>query len=187
VKESYTDVNEAITAVKEFNDGQTIWTSYEFANKKEDKTRKEFEKWIILTYTRNYGIINDKKGKDGGMDGIAYIADRNAQDELENKKVLFSVKSGKKLTPEQTINALNGVVERENAACGILLTLYPMPNLVKESKRFGLYHNKFNGNSYPKIQVISVEDIFNGNLIELPNMMKVLKKAEQHAEQEDLL
>jgi site-specific DNA-methyltransferase (adenine-specific) len=97
VKESYTDVNEAITAVKEFNDGQTIWTSYEFANKKEDKTRKEFEKWIILTYTRNYGIINDKKGKDGGIDGIAYIADRNAQDELENKKVLFSVKSGKKI------------------------------------------------------------------------------------------
>jgi site-specific DNA-methyltransferase (adenine-specific) len=62
-----------------------------------------------------------------------------------------------------------------------------MPNLVKESKKYGLYHNEFNGNNYQKIQVISVEDIFNGNLIELPNVIKVLRKAEQHTEQEDLL
>ncbi len=153
------------------------------ANKKDDKTRKEFEKWMVLTYSKNRAVIHEKKGGDEGIDGIAYITHNKAQ---ETKKVLFSVKSNKTLNPT-VIRDLYGTVERDNAACGVLLTLYPMPNLVKESKKYGLYHNEFTDNDYPKIQVISVEEIFNGSVIELPNVMKVLKKAEQHTEQSDLL
>ena len=41
------------------------------ANKKDDRLRKEFEKWAILTYTNNHTKINDKKGTDKGIDGIA--------------------------------------------------------------------------------------------------------------------
>ena len=150
------------------------------ANKKDDRTRKEFEKWMVLTYSNNYAMINEKKGGDGGIDGMAYIPDRNEKGELENKKALFSVKSGKKLNPDQTIDALSGVLVREGAACGILLTLYRMDNLVKASKKYGTYHNKLVNKEYPKIQVICVEDIFNGKRLELPNVEKVLKKAEQH-------
>ena len=153
------------------------------ANKQDDRTRKEFEKWMVLTYSKNQAIIHEKKGGDEGIDGIAYIVHNKAQD---TKKVLFSVKSNKTLTPA-VVRELNGTVERDQAACGILLTLYPMPNLVKESKKYGLYHNEFTDNDYPKIQVISVEEMFNGSVIELPNVMKVLRKAEQHAEQSDLL
>jgi DNA modification methylase len=47
------------------------------ANKSDDRTRKEFEKWIVLTYSNNHAIINEKKGGDGGIDGIAYIPDLN--------------------------------------------------------------------------------------------------------------
>ncbi len=153
------------------------------ANKKDDRTRKEFEKWMVLTYSKNQAVIHDKKGRDEGIDGIAYILHNKT---LETKKVLFSVKSNKTLTPA-IIRELNGTVERENAVCGILLTLYPMPNLVKESKKYGLYHNDFTNNDYPKIQVISVEDLFNGKLIELPNVIKVLKDAEQQAKQKEFL
>ncbi|MBU1631387.1 MAG: site-specific DNA-methyltransferase, partial [Candidatus Omnitrophica bacterium] len=32
------------------------------ANKKDDRLRKEFEKWAVLTYTNNRAIINEKKG-----------------------------------------------------------------------------------------------------------------------------
>ncbi len=122
-----------------------------------------------------------KKGGDGGIDGIAYIID-GVNGKLENRKVLFSVKSSKTLSPA-VIRELNGTIERENAVCGVLLTLYPMPNLVKESKQYGLYHNNFNDNDYPKIQVVSVGDIFDGQRLELPNVAKVLKDAEQHVEQ----
>ncbi|MFM6073884.1 MAG: site-specific DNA-methyltransferase, partial [Dolichospermum sp.] len=42
------------------------------ANKTDDRTRKEFEKWAILTYTNNKAVINTKKGADKGIDGIVY-------------------------------------------------------------------------------------------------------------------
>ena len=152
------------------------------ANRKDDRTRKEFEKWIVLTYSKNRAIINEKKGGDGGIDGIVYIPESTT----ENSKVLFSVKSNEKLTPA-VVRELFGTVEREKAACGILLTLYPMPNLVKDAKQYGFYLNNFTGNSYPKIQVICVQEILDGKVIDLPNPREVLKKAEQHADQLGLL
>ncbi|EIJ43211.1 DNA modification methylase [Beggiatoa alba B18LD] len=152
------------------------------ANKKDDRTRKEFEKWFVLTYSKNRAIINEKKGGDGGIDGVAYIPESTT----ENSKALFSVKSNEKLSPT-VIRDLFGTVEREKAACGILLTLYPMPNLVKESKKYGIYRNGFTGQEYPKIQVICAQEMFDGQFMELPNVHQVLKKAEQHAEQPDLL
>jgi DNA modification methylase len=156
------------------------------ANKQDDRTRKEFEKWMVLTYSRNQAVIHEKKGSDAGIDGIAYLPDRNNKGELENRKVLFSVKSSAKLSPA-VIRELNGTIERENAVCGILLTLHPMPNLVKESKQYGSYYNKLVARDYPKIQVVSVEAMLNGELLELPNVLKVLKDAEQHSEQMGLL
>lgn len=62
-----------------------------------------------------------------------------------------------------------------------------MPNLVKECKQYGFYHNRFTDNDYPRIQVICVEEILNGKLIELPNVTEVLKTAAQHTEQKRLL
>ncbi|MEY4767364.1 MAG: hypothetical protein RL637_3 [Pseudomonadota bacterium] len=157
------------------------------ANKKDDRVRKEFEKWFVLTYSNNKAIINEKKGKDGGIDGVAYIMHSYENGNIENKKVLFSVKSGKKLDPDETIDALSGVLVRENAACGILLTLYSMPNLVRDSKKYGFYHNQLTGNHYPKMLVISVEELLNGKRLELPNPAEVLKKAQQQFNQENLL
>ncbi len=33
-------------------------------HKKDDRVRKEFEKWAILTYSDNRAVINEKKGAD---------------------------------------------------------------------------------------------------------------------------
>ena len=43
------------------------------ASKADDRLRKEFEKWAVLTYTKNRALINEKKGADAGIDGIAYF------------------------------------------------------------------------------------------------------------------
>ncbi len=149
------------------------------ANKVDDKTRKEFEKWMVLAYTKNRGMINDKKGKDGGIDGIAYIADRFEDGVVETEKVIFSVKSDKKVVPAM-LDQLHGVVTRDGAACGIFLCLYRADNLVKYSKQLGEYTNAFTGNTYPKIKVVCVEELLEGATMDLPNPIEVNKKAQQN-------
>ncbi len=146
------------------------------AHKKEDKTRKEFEKWAVLTYSNNKGIINEKKGGDGGIDGIAYLIDIGEKKKQEPKKIIFSVKSDKTLSPT-VIRDLNGTIERDKAVMGFLLTLYPMPNLVKESKKFGSYTNKLFNHEYEKIQVISIAEILAGSRMNISTSQKVVKTA----------
>ncbi|TAE04010.1 MAG: site-specific DNA-methyltransferase [Bacteroidetes bacterium] len=148
------------------------------ANKKDDRLRKEFEKWIILTYSNNRAIINDKKGGDGGIDGTAFIVDYDDKQEQVFKQVIFSVKSNKNLTPS-VVRDLYGTVTREKAVMGFLLTLYPMPNLVKEAGKYENYYNKMFGHNYPKISVISVQEVLDGKQMYLPTSVSVLKKAER--------
>jgi len=151
------------------------------ANKQDDRTRKEFEKWAVLTYSNNKAAINDKKGGDGGIDGTAYMVDFDDKNKQIQKQILFSVKSNKTIPPS-VIRDLNGTMEREDAAMGILITLYPMPNLVKESKKYGVYINKAFGQTYPKIEVISIAEMLAGNLMKMPtSVIDVLKKAGRKA------
>jgi hypothetical protein len=50
-----------------------IKSAYALARKKDDRVRKEFEKWAILKYTNNRAVIRKKKGADGGIDGLFYF------------------------------------------------------------------------------------------------------------------
>lgn len=147
------------------------------ANKRDDRTRKEFEKWAVLTFSNNRAIINEKKGADGGIDGVAYFLDFNNKREQDYRKIIFSVKSNKSL-PVSVIRELNGTIEREGAAMGILLTLYKMENLVKESKRYGTYTNVMLDQTHPKIQVISIEEMLSGKRMKIPTSLDVGKDAE---------
>lgn len=150
------------------------------ANKKEDKTRKEFEKWTVLTYSDNRARINEKKGGDGGIDGKAIIVDADPSKKFKPifPSVLFSVKSDKTLAPS-VVRDLAGTITREGAVMGILLTLYPMPNLVKESKKYGLYKNELTHHTYNKIEVVSVQELLEGKRMELPTSTEVLKDADR--------
>lgn len=146
------------------------------AEKKDDRIRKEFEKWAVLTFSRNKAIINEKKGGDGGIDGVSFILDKDENGTHESKEVLFSVKSNKVLTPS-VIRDLNGTIEREGAVMGYLITLYKMDNLVKEAKQYGNYVNTLFGKTYQKINVITIDEILSGKLMDLPISLEVLKKA----------
>ncbi len=151
------------------------------ANKQDDRVRKEFEKWIVLTYSNNRAIINDKKGGDGGIDGTAFVVDYDDKQEQVFEQAIFSVKSNKTLSPT-VIRDLYGTVEREKAVIGYLLTLYEMPNLVKEAGKYGNYQNKMFGHTYPKIEVINVQEILEGKKMYLPTI-EVLKKAERKTQE----
>lgn len=159
---------------------EDIESAIALANKADDRIRKEFEKWIVLTYSNNRAMINEKKGGDGGIDGEALILEINESGEREYKPLIFSVKSNKSLSPT-VIRDLYGTVEREKAAAGVFLTLYPMPNLVKEAAKYGTYENSFLKLKFPKIQVVSVEEILAGARLTLPatQAIEVTKKAKK--------
>lgn len=158
------------------------------ANKQDDRVRKEFEKWMVLTYSTNRAIINAKKGGDGGVDGLAYFLDRETDGSKEKlQKAIFSVKSNRALTPA-VVRELFGTMEREGAPLGYLLTLYKMPNLVKESKKYGTYRNELFGRDYPRIEVVSVEELLAGERMPIPlsQQIAVVKKAAENSDKKQL-
>jgi site-specific DNA-methyltransferase (adenine-specific) len=144
------------------------------AHKKDDRLRKEFEKWSILTYTDNHAKINDKKGADKGIDGVAYL--------LGNGTVLFSVKSGK--VSVNDVRTLQAVVEREKATSGILLTLQePTKNMLQEASAAG-YLRDLPGLTFSKkvqkLQIVTIQEIMDGSRMNLPLPEAVVKSAEEH-------
>jgi DNA modification methylase len=125
------------------------------ANRKDDKTRKEFEKWMILTYSRNQARINEKKGADGGVDGIAYFL----KDKTENGKAIFQVKSGK--TGRGDLAKLNSDRIREKADFGILLCMdLPTKAMRDEIAAAGKYQHPLLNREDDRLQVITVAEIF---------------------------
>ncbi len=125
------------------------------ANRKDDRTRKEFEKWMILTYSRNQARINEKKGADGGVDGIAYFL----KDKSENGKAIFQVKSGK--TGRGDLAKLNSDRIREKADFGILLCMdMPTKAMRDEIAAAGKYQHPLLNREDDRLQVVTVAEIF---------------------------
>ena len=143
------------------------------ANKKDDRLRKEFEKWAILTYTNNHAKINDKKGSDKGIDGVAYIFGGSA---------LFSVKSGN--VSVKDVRDLRGVIEREEAAAGILITLQePTKPMMQEAATSGYVEympSLTMSRRIQKLQIVTIQEILDGARMNLPLAEAVVKSAERH-------
>ncbi len=146
------------------------------ANREDDRLRKEFEKWAVLKFSKNRAFVNDKKGGDGGIDGMAYMLDHEENHKEISRKILFSVKSNKSLNPS-VIRDLFGTLEREQAAVGYLISLYPVENLVKEAAKYGFFENRF-GQSFPRITVVSIQELLDGLRMNLPLPLDILKSAE---------
>ena len=148
------------------------------ANKKDDRTRKEFEKWAVLTYSNNRAIINQKKGADKGIDGIAYF--RSERDEPE--KIILQVKSGK--VSSRDIRDLQGTMTRENAVLGVFITLQkPTKDMVKEAKEAGIYRSQYMSNPVDKIRLVTIQEIVEDQKrLDILLALEVLKSAEKQME-----
>ncbi|WP_254174789.1 DNA methyltransferase [Planktothrix pseudagardhii] len=148
------------------------------ANKADDRTRKEFEKWAILTYTNNRAIINTKKGADQGVDGIAYFQG----DQNDPEKIIFQVKSGKVKSGD--IRDLIGTMTLLNASIAIFITLEnPTKEMIKTAKSAGFYQSKYMSNSCDKVQIVTVQDIIeNLKRLNIRLSLEVVKSAEKQKE-----
>jgi site-specific DNA-methyltransferase (adenine-specific) len=152
------------------------------ANRQDDRTRKEFEKWAVLTYSNNRAIINQKKGADRGIDGFAYFLEEGEG----HRKVVLQVKSGK--VKSSDIRDLYGTMTRENAAMAIFITLQePTAKMKDEAMACGIYQHKVMGRTYPCIQIVTIREILEGNKrLDIPLSLEVLRSAEKQVNSEQL-
>ncbi len=149
-------------------------SAYALAHKKDDRVRKEFEKWAILTYSSNRAIINQKKGADAGVDGIAFF--QTGHD--DNAKIIFQVKSGK--VERGDIAKLHSDMLREGAALAVFLTLEPPTKAMQgEAKAVGLYSHALMQRCYDKIQIVTIQEVIEADKrLEIPMSLEVLRKAQ---------
>lgn len=108
-----------------------------------------------------------RKGPDKGIDGRLYFREHSGADAIEAKQVVISVKAGQ--TGPAHVRELRGVLERENAAIGVLITLKkPTRAMLSEAAAGGRYYSTTWDESYPRLQVITVEDLMTEHPIDYP-------------------
>ena len=96
-----------------------------------------------------------KKGSDKGIDGVISFVNEKGKTE----RVLIQVKSG-------DIRDLRGVLDREEAALGVFITLEePSKDMITEAVSSGYYHSDLWQREDPRIQILTIEELLNGKAI----------------------
>ncbi|MDM8540606.1 DNA methyltransferase [Desulfococcaceae bacterium HSG9] len=144
------------------------------------ESRYQFQWWALSLIQAKplggkKGSKKGKKGSDGGIDGvIAFIDDRSKKP----KRVLVQVKSGK--VSVRDIRDLIGTVEREKAAIGVFITLESSTKpMIKESVLAGVYHSVRWHKKFPKIQILTIEQLLNDEIVNMPPIRATFKKAKK--------
>ena len=142
------------------------------------KDKYLFQWWAVAKVGgQPYG--DKKKGADTGIDGYIYYMDE--KDKI--KKAIISVKGGKNANVSM-IRDLGHVIDREKSDIGVFILLEkPTRPMIEEAAMKGFYHSPL-GKDYPRIQIITIEDIFQRKLPDIPPWIapiakpKLTKKAE---------
>jgi len=135
--------------------------------------RFQFQWWALgLVGARP---VDQKKGADQGIDGRLYFHD-DPKD--HTKQIVISVKSGN-LTARD-VRDLIGVVTREKAAIGALLTLEPPTKpMRRDAASLGFYQAPF-GKKYPRLQILTIAELMEGKTVAFPHENVTFKKAAAH-------
>ena len=105
-----------------------------------------------------------RRGADRGIDGLLYFIDGPRR---TPHKIVVQVKGGRVSSPQ--VRDLKGVVEREQAALGLFISLDPPTRDMRaEAASGGLFHSDLWQREYPKIQLRTVEEILTGPGFDLP-------------------
>ena len=126
--------------------------------------RYQFEYWAL-------GLVNARpgnsrrRGADAGVDGYVNFFD---DDSGKAKTVLVQVKSGH--VQRGVIATLKGDMEREKAEMGLLVTLEPPTEPMRqEALAAGFYVPElFPDRRFPRVQIATIEELLEGNAPALP-------------------
>lgn len=117
----------------------------------------DFERWAV---TRIDGIHPTKASGDKGIDGKGYLGEKGEW------KTVVSVKGGKTINPAM-VRELIGTVKAEESTFGILITnTKPSKGMLDDARAEG--DVDIGVHQFPKIQIWTICDFFNGVMPKLP-------------------
>jgi DNA modification methylase len=149
-----------------------------------EQDRYQFE-WWALGKVAARPAQDKRKGADTGIDGIINFFDDNSG---KAKKIIVQVKSGH-VTRNQ-VGDLKGVMDREKATIAAFLTLKePTRPMIEEAASAGFYEPEhFPGLRYPRLQLLTVDDLLSGKRIEYPRLApeSTFKRAERRSKVKDI-
>jgi site-specific DNA-methyltransferase (adenine-specific) len=121
----------------------------------------DFERWAV---SRINARPNEKQVGDKGIDGVAQFY----LDTKTNGKVLASVKGGVNINPG-FVRDLIGTVETQKAQMGVLITMAnPTKGVLDAVNHGGNYTWPVNGQTFPRVQVITISELLAGKRPNLP-------------------
>jgi adenine specific DNA methylase Mod len=114
--------------------------------------------WWACSLVNAQPYQGQKKGADGGIDGLIFF-----QDEPKNhKKIIVSVKGGENVNVAM-VRDLAHIVQRESAELGLFVTLAaPTKPMSIEAVKEGYYTSPGTGKSFQKIQIVTIEGLLQG-------------------------
>jgi len=142
--------------------------------------RYQFQWWALsLIRARplggEAGSREGKKGSDKGIDGVIAFIDDNTG---KAKRVLVQVKSGHVKSGD--IRDLKGTLQRENAAIGVFITLEPPSrDMNTEAVSAGFYHSPGWNQDYPRIQILTIEELLHNAEVKMPPQFGTFKQAQR--------
>ena len=117
----------------------------------------------------------EKKGADRGIDGRLYFHDEPRGG--KTKQIIFSVKAGH--VQSAYVRDLRGTIEREDAQIGVLISMeVPTKPMTKEAAEAGFYKPPGLPDKYPRIQILTIEELLEGKQVAHPRLLDAtFKKA----------
>jgi adenine specific DNA methylase Mod len=141
------------------------------ARKLAEEDKFEFEAWALSRVgARHAGQV--RRGADQGIDGRLYFHDDKSG---KSKQIILSVKGGH-VTHSQ-VRDLRGVLDREKAEIGVFITLEePTKPMLKEAASAGFYKSSHIEREFPRLQIITIDELLKGESIQYPQMLDVTFK-----------
>jgi DNA modification methylase len=166
-----------------------------------EKKPFDFERWAVSMID---GEPNEKQVGDRGIDGVvrfligsqyvkakkvarAQKIGRKAASSQTIGRCLVSVKGGHQLNPG-FVRDLAGTVDTEKAEMGVLITLdKPTPGMIDAANHAGIYEWPMNKQTFPKIQLVTVEELLNDRKPTMPPALTPYLAAVRSVPQSDQL
>jgi hypothetical protein len=146
-------------------------TSFEDAEVLAKDDPYQFQWWALSQVGAR--PMEKKKGADHGIDGRLYFHDEAKGG--KTKQIILSVKAGH--TNVAHVRDLRGVIEREKAEIGVLLSMEePSKPMLKEAADAGFYQPPGLADKYPRLQILTVNDLLSGKVIQFPRLLEVTYK-----------
>lgn len=131
----------------------------------QDHTRYQFQWWAVDALGINARPFGDgKKGSDGGIDGEFFYSSELGRP----VRGIIQVKGGK--TGPHDIRDFRGTMEREGVDLAIFVCLqHSTPDMRRDAASAGFVESGFTSRSHPRIQILTIEDLFDGKRPDIPH------------------